>query len=1607
IQEERDKCHREADMLEAHIMQAQAAAMAADEKDLQSVHEECDQYQSLGLPPGKSNLRNCLDAQLLRKFHLIVPEDFTSDGSQSTKPPKADDIPSYARCTTSSQQRYRKTPPLTDYMDDMTSSLGYTSLTYERRPVESPALLTDKTKSTSSKVASWKDSMKPSQRQVEREDLQRLKSKSEYKRNPRFVPPRTADLIQAKSKDSSRTKEKESSCTPSIIFIATPSPLVFTHYKVGEVYELSIELKNVTSSSRQVRAVPPSTKHFSVGLGRFPSENGIVAPGMSCVYSIRFSPDSLADYDDIIKVKTQVEPSMDICLQGRRPPPQLSLTGILSCGHTLVGGTKVVHFTCTNMGGDGQFCVMSKDTWPMTDFKWSLDDPGAVNMPPFVFKPAMFELRNGESIDLEPTKKHYEISRGGSGYEDVLHFLDPSQALRDEFRDFSWSVWVQGCLVLPSSQASEKNRDFSWRVWVTFCPTGAKFFTQDMVMVCDNCHVKVFSLEGTGQMAGIQFMSVSGGISDYNVGELKDSSSQYLIRFDDQNPNTQREKELTIKNTTNVALPFRWKLFKPCFRGHVTGASRVPTGQQSFNRVQRTPDEDGVIRVIPNMGTLPPHQIVHFSLEHCPRKIGSFHSVAHLVLEEIPVHGVDHTTSVSRDHTTSVSRDVTAIEIEVKANSQPFNIQVSPATLSIPGTLALGTTYQYVVKMQNHSVSDAEVTWNDVTSEACRIEMTPENIVLAPNESRELTVSLTGYTPGTVEKTLFCHVDHLSEPVYLHVRALFEGPEVMIDAMDLDLGLVPLGESATRQLSITNQSNITTDWNIEECSDCRFAIRDDNKDEDFSSEFVFIPCSGSLSPGEVAMVTVTFTPAQCRRVRTVFQCQAKNGKTSYLSVFSEVQTPLACLLSSCLYIEDVYLDVPVSRTITLHNQTLMVTKFDWNQVMIGGVTDSDYTVTFEPTCGELHSRQALPIRVTFTGHKKGQVDNLMTSCHVTGMDKPVWLTITTDVRGLNVTFETPKMLENQTPDEIKKVDLNTPQLLDFGVVCLGDVATTTLVMTNTTAIRARYSIHVQHFTAAKPPTPPDGKQKPCQLHVYGRRRQSLLIRTPNIANPLSKTVIKAHTDHVSATLRNGRGAAFVATPSSGELLPFGYQVVEITAYNDMWGDYRDLLVCLVEGLDPVYIPIQMSSVGCPLNYQMTKDQSPVLRFGTHISGATPVTRSLRVNNTSPYDIRLDWSTYNTDDDDTQLLDMLVWYGQPLPVLNREGQELPPPPPLCDLPCFMPPFIQVKLREHEGIRCNKPFEVTPSQQVIPSKGHASMSVTFTPHTTNPLGQICTAFAAAYMSLDGPHKSPLPVKTGIDITIPGRVERHQGMDMTRFRLDITANINPALLSIEMDEDEGCHFTTAASDLLSGSAMKVHRFVLSNTTETPLSLGVAVGAPFKVISTEPPPSAKSTRSQANGLATIKPGKNIEVKVGFDLTKQLLSRVHELPANDELDGCFLAVTDTGQRTMTFKTDLVVEFSNKTTQVLPLSGSIAVPTLRLSKYELDFGMCLVGQEKELQVVVSNPTESMSAWVAEKDPRCPDVSRDVFSVSPAQGLLEAYTSHVSKNKLLIRITFVA
>ena len=51
-------------------------------------------------------------------------------------------------------------------------------------------------------------------------------------------------------------------------------------------------------------------------------------------------------------------------------------------------------------------------------------------------------------------------------------------------------------------------------------------------------------------MAGVELEAVSDGFSEPEIGEMRDVSANYLVRFQPQNPETITEKTLVIKNTT-------------------------------------------------------------------------------------------------------------------------------------------------------------------------------------------------------------------------------------------------------------------------------------------------------------------------------------------------------------------------------------------------------------------------------------------------------------------------------------------------------------------------------------------------------------------------------------------------------------------------------------------------------------------------------------------------------------------------------------------------------------------------------------------------------------------------------------------------------------------------------------------------------------------------------------------------------------------------------------------------------------------------------------------------------------------------------------------------
>ena len=63
-------------------------------------------------------------------------------------------------------------------------------------------------------------------------------------------------------------------------------------------------------------------------------------------------------------------------------------------------------------------------------------------------------------------------------------------------------------------------------------------------------------------------------------------------------------------------------------------------------------------------------------------------------------------------------------------------------------------------------------------------------------------------------------------------------------------------------------------------------------------------------------------------------------------------------------------------------------------------------------------------------------------------------------------------------------------------------------------------------------------------------------------------------DLSSALLSQGKGASFVPSPATGVLFPYSEEIIEMSAYSDIWGVYTDNLVCRVSS----YIPTRWSAL---------------------------------------------------------------------------------------------------------------------------------------------------------------------------------------------------------------------------------------------------------------------------------------------------------------------------------------------------------------------------------------------------------------------------------------------
>ncbi|XP_063116398.1 deleted in lung and esophageal cancer protein 1 isoform X12 [Cavia porcellus] len=1354
---------------------------------------------------------------------------------------------------------------------------------------------------------------------------------------------------------------------------------------------MKITLQNTTASSRYLRVLPPSTPYFALGLGMFPGKGGMVAPGMTCQYTVQFIPDCLGDFDDFILVETQSDQKLLIPLQARRPPPVLTLSPVLDCGYCLIGGIKVTKFICKNVGfSTGKFYIMPKEIWPPISLR-AAASTGFVGRPPFGIMPSRFELAPGDSVFLE----------------------------------------------------------------VLFLPTSLGRTEQTFIILCDNCQIKELVIAGTGQLVALDLIYVSGEKSQPDPGELTDLTAQYFIRFESENLQSTSRKQLIIRNSTHVELVFRWQIMKPNLKPLMPGET------YSLNSIKHHPDRETAFSIKPEKGVLGPHTDHEFILSFSPYELRGFHSVLQMVLEDIP-KPVSSEVENQADYLYSAD-DLIVLEVEVKGSAEPFQVLLEPYALIIPGENYIGVNVKKDFKMWNNSKSPIRYMWKKI-SDCHIIEVEPCTGVIEPNEVGNFELNFTGGVPGPASQDLLCEIRHSPSPVVLHIEAAFKGPALVVNISALQFGLLRLRQKARNSIQIQNVSQLPAVWHLRESPVCL------EERHESVSPFDIEPSSGQLQPLGECTVTVTLEAVHCQSLQTVLELEVENGDWSYVAVCAEIQEPHVYLQNSQVELSSLYLDVPTKSTLSLVNSTLLPTRFHWGKLL--GNQAASCTVTVSPRRGLLGPSEEHQFVLEFTAHTQDKLTNLALPCYVSGMKKPLVLGISGKPQGLQVTVAISAEGSDSSVCSAKQWPGHPEELhLDFGsMVPLRTCVNRQLILNNHSPVQTSFTLKFEYFGSS-----PNSLSKRSSLSDL----PPALLKTARMREHLAK---REQLDFMENMLSHGKGAAFFPHVSQGKLRAYQKLSIKITACANMWGEYWDSLVCMVGNLPPAVIPVHMAAVGCPISSLRTTyyttdclQKEPVIRLGTHISGGDTIRRTIRLYNSSPCDIRLDWETYVPEDKADKLVELRVFYGPPFPLKDQAGNEIvcPEKPKNSSLLGLLSPssvsevshataplvegqssasdgatehIISVILQEHEGVPAHHLFSVSPKQmvsqaglgeaswslhwpptghrsvlrllclcQVVPAGGSSTICISFSPIVLIPdtLHKVaCTGYILGYMSLDNKEERD----------IPGQRHRLQDFAVGPLRLNLHGFVRRAQLSVELDDSSSVEFRCQASDLIPdqpcagvlSEQLTTQQLKLVNTTEIPQYFQLLVSRPFLVsqaavsrghrAGSDQEQESEEEMAPVSRQLVLHPQENMLVNVSFSLSLELIS-YQKLPADQMLPRVNIQQSSSGKKEMVFTQDLLLEFPNQTTQVVPLRAIVAVPELQLSTSWVDFGTCFVNQLRSREVDLLNLSGCRSYWAVLMGQQEPDKEAKAFGVFPSSGLLEARTTNAPPTSITLQVSF--
>ena len=461
----------------------------------------------------------------------------------------------------------------------------------------------------------------------------------------------------------------------------------------------------------------------------------------------------------------------------------------------------------------------------------------------------------------------------------------------------------------------------------------------------------------------------------------------------------------------------------------------------------------------------------------------------------------------------------------------------------------------------------------------------------------------------------------------------------------------------------------------------------------------FSSVCGELNPFEKKTITISFLspyPIKIENELNTIEVLIKNGrKNEYINFNIQCEEAEAYIEDTFIIPKEIFLTMPIQHNnnkITIINPSNLPIHFKWDNVF----EVDKLTAEFEPNTGEVPPHGKIDINFKIVYFFLSSVDDMFI-CHIEELDIPLGVVVQGTVIGLDIgyevlpesyeaiqnlnsssiqlkknknTYENAKehnlaktgLRQNIKNTEIRNVELEkaTAEKLKLKQINLRNLRVNTpfemfIKLKNLSGIPTKFILGVKNY--------PPGKEKVIKLDkdqtttnitkLSKISKKSVKNKNFKIDHPL---LTAAH-EEINFTSPKGqeftkqkqiekdsilylssqKGIAIVIEPKKGDLPPHSEAVIKLSFFNECVGDFHDVLISNIKGLDKVNFPINLRIKGNPLqlspfqpgiNYLL---DPPLLKMGYLLRNTGSISKNLRFTNIGRNTIELNWKIYDYED----------------------------------------------------------------------------------------------------------------------------------------------------------------------------------------------------------------------------------------------------------------------------------------------------------------------------------------------------------------------------------------